>query len=268
MKKLLLLMLCAGAEPLFAQSDTLFRLEKNYTGEVTDFTVDNLGNLYLLYASGQLKKLLPNGDSAAVFNNVRRYGKLYAVDVSNPLKLLLYYRDFGTIVTLDRFLNVRSTLDLRQLNILQAKAVGLSYDSNIWVFDEIAGKLKRIDDDGRVLDESNDFRTMFDSMPSPQTLVDENKSVYLYDPHKGVYIFDYFGTFKTRIPFTGWTDFRVINNTLVGRDAAFLYRYDEGSLDLKQYALPSFAATATRVVIAPGLLYVLRDGAIKVYSYK
>jgi len=252
----------------YSQSDSLFHFEKNYTGSVADFTVDNLGNMYLLYQNGQLKKLQPNGDSAAVFNNVRKYGKVYSVDVTNPLKVLLYYKDFETIVTLDRFLNVRSTLDLRQQNFQQVKAVGQSYDNNIWIFDEMESKLKRIADDGRLIDQSNDFRSVFDSMPSPETIIDQDKSVYLYDPLKGVYIFDYYGGFKSRIPFTGWTDFKVINHALVGRDGKFLYRYDEGSLQLQQYPLPAFMNAAVKIVIAPGLLYVLRDGAIMVYSYK
>ena len=261
---LLLVMAVRG----YSQSDSLFHFEKNYTGSVTDFTVDNLGNLYLLYANGQLKKLQPNGDSAAVFNDVRKYGKVYSVDVSNPLKVLLYYKDFETVVTLDRFLNVRSTLDLRQQNLQQVKAVGLAYDNNIWIFDELESKLKRIGEDGRLMDQSNDFRTIFDSMPSPEVIIDQDKSVYLYDPLKGVYIFDYYGGYRSRIPFTGWTDFKVINNALVGRDGKFLYRYNVGSLQLQQYPLPGFMNKASRVVIAPGLLYVLKDGTIMVYSYK
>jgi len=261
----LLLFAATGAR---AQSDSLFRLERNYTGPVADFTVDNLGNMYLLYQNGQLKKLLPNGDSAAVFNNVRKYGKVYSVDVSNPLKVLLYYKDFGTVVILDRFLNVRSTLDLRQQQLSQVRAIAQSYDNNIWLFDDIDSKLKKIADDGRLLDQSNDFRQIFDSVPVPATIIDQDKAVYLYDPSKGIYIFDYYCGFRSRMPFTGWVDFKVINKALVGRDGRFLYRYDAGSLQLQQYPLPAFINTASKVVIAPGLLYVLKDASIMVYSYK
>ena len=79
--------------PLFAasQKDSLFARSKIIKGEFTDFTVDNLDYIYLFTPSGQLKKLKPNGDSLAVFNDVRRYGKVYSIDVSNPLKVLLYF---------------------------------------------------------------------------------------------------------------------------------------------------------------------------------
>src|SRR5687768_1114954 len=106
-----------------------FLLEESYAGGITDFTVDNLGNIYLLYNTDQIKKLGPKGDSIGIFNATRRYGQLYSMDVTNPLKIILYYKDFGTIVALDRLLNVRNTIDLRRMNIFQVKAVGLSFDN-------------------------------------------------------------------------------------------------------------------------------------------
>lgn len=251
-----------------AQTDSIFRFVKDYRGSITDFSVDNLGNMYLVFQNGQLKKLKPNGDSLAVFNNVRKFGKLHSIDVSNPLKVLLYYKDFGTIVILDRFLNERSTLDLRKFNLPQVKSIGQSYDNNIWIFDELEVKLKKIGDDGRMIDQSNDFRLIFDSSPSPEKIVDQDKYVYLYDPLKGIYSFDYFGGFRSRIPFTGWSDFTVINNSILGRDNKFLYRYDMGTLLLQQFPVPFFMDQAQKIIVTPGNVYLQKDGTIMVYSYK
>jgi len=39
------------------------------------------------------------------------------LDVTNPLRVLLYYKDFSTIVILDRLLSNRSTIDLRKQDI-------------------------------------------------------------------------------------------------------------------------------------------------------
>lgn len=268
-KRLLIFFFCfMGTVRLLAQSDSVFHFERDYRGEIINFTVDNLGNLYLIFQNGQLKKLRPNGDSLAVFNNVRKLGSLHSIDVSNPLKVLLYYRDFGTVVILDRFLNERSTLDLRKHNLIQVKAIGQSYDNNIWIFDELEVKLKKISDDGRLIDQSNDFRLIFDSTPSPDHIIDQDKYVYLYDPLKGIYTFDYYGGFKSRTPFTGWSDFTVINNSVFGRDNNFLYRYDNGTLQLQQLAVPSFMNDAQKIFISPGNVYLLKDGVIMVYSYK
>ena len=88
MKQLLLLVNLLIAVAAIAQ-ETAFTAAKSVTGEYVDFTVDNLGNYFLLSKNNQLKKLNANGDSVAVFNDVRRYGKLHSIDVANPLKVLL-----------------------------------------------------------------------------------------------------------------------------------------------------------------------------------
>ena len=251
-----------------AQTDTLFRIQKTYPGDVTDFSVDNLGNIFIVYQNGQLKKMSQLGDSLAVFNNVRRNGKLHSIDVSNPLKILLYYQDFNTVVILDRLLNPRATIDLRQFNLFRVKTIGQSYDNNIWVFDEIENKLKRISDDGRTLDQFTDFRILFDSTPSPQYIIDQNRQLYLYDSLKGVYIFDYYGAFKNRVQLRGWTDFSVINNFIFGRDSQFLYRYEPGTLDLRKYPIPSEIRNSKKMVFSAGKLFVLRNNKLQLYQFQ
>lgn len=268
MKRLLIAFIVLMPATSFAQEDSMFRFIRYFEGAIADFSVDNLGSTYIVFEGGQLKKLNAGGDSLAVFNNVRKFGKLHSIDVSNPLKVLLYYRDFGTIVILDRFLNVRSTIDLRKQNLLQVKAIGQSYDNNIWIFDELEVKLKKIGDDGRLIDQSNDFRLIFDSIPSPAYIIDQEKYVYLYDPAKGAYAFDYYGAFKSRVPYTGWTDFSVINGVLVGRDESRLYRYDSGTLNASEFILPLYMRNARKIVVTASNLYVLKDGSIMVYSHK
>src|SRR5204863_3248510 len=139
------------------------------------------------------------GDSVAIFNDVKKFVQASLIDVSNPLKVLLYYRDFATIVVLDRFLNVLNIIDLRKQNILQARAIGQSYDNKIWLYDEVENKLKKIDEDGKLLMETPDFRQLFGQAPIPHKIFDEDKYIYLYDSARAVFVFDYYGAFKTKI---------------------------------------------------------------------
>jgi hypothetical protein len=252
-KPLLILFLFCCAMTGRAQQGS-FPLEKKYEGGITDFTVDNLGNIYLLYKTDQLKKIGPAGDSIAVFSAIRRYGQLHSMDVTNPLKILLYYKDFGTVVALDRLLSVRNTLDLRKLNIFQAKAVGLAYDNNVWVFDEQDGKLKRISEEGKIIDQTNDLRQLFDSLPSPDRLIDQERLVYLYDSTKGVYIFDYYGALKNRLKLYNW------------KDLVVLMTYDGSALDLMVIPMPDAWRGATRIVLTPRKIYVLANGVLEIYT--
>ena len=197
MKKILLILLIIlQGQIIHAQADSAFRLIRFIKGDILGFTVDNLDNIYILNSRNQVKKLNSNGDSVAAFNDVKRYGKATLLDVSNPLKLLLYYKDFATVVVLDRFLNVVNTIDLRKQNIFQAKAIGQSYDNKIWVYDELENKLKKIDEDGTMLLETPDFRQLFGQAPVPQKIFDQDKLVYVYDSSQAIFVFDYYGTLK------------------------------------------------------------------------
>ena len=255
-------------QPPALQTGSSFTLSLSLPQDIVDFTVDNLGNMYVLNSDNQLKKLGPRGDSLAVFNDVRRYGKITRIDATNPLKILVYYREFTTVIELDRFLNIVNTVDLRKQNILQARAVTLAYDNNIWVYDELDAVLKRIGDDGSLVDQTTDFRQLFDSVPEPTTICDQGGLVYLYDPAKGVYIFDHYGTLKTHLDLRGWQDFDVIGKNILGRDDQRLYRYEPGTLNMLEEPIAPAYQGATHIHITPTVLYVLKKTGLEVYTKK
>ncbi len=258
----------AGALPCTAQTDSVFRYSSLIPGDFTYFNVDNLDNVYLVNSNNQLKKINNNGDSAGVFNDVRKYGKLYSIDVTNPLKLLLYYRNFSTIVVLDRFLNIRNVINLRRQNIFNVKAIATSYDNNIWLFDEGDAKLKKIDDNGEVLTETVDCRLLFDTVPSPEQIIDQDGFVNLYDPEKGFFIFDIYGSLKSKTAFLHWKNVEVINKNLYGFSDSLLYQYLPGTLQTKEYTLPSFFNNAIQVKAANNKLYLLNDKGVQQFLIK
>lgn len=265
-KQLLLIVSLFFAAAVTAQ-ETAFTAAKSVEGEYVDFTVDNLGNYFLLSKNNQLKKLTANGDSVAVFNDVRRYGKLHSIDAANPLKVLLYYKNFATVVVLDRFLNIVNTIDLRKQNIFQVKAIAQSYDNNIWVYDEQVSKLKKIAEDGKVLTETVDFRIIFDEAPTPTQIFDQDGFVYLYDPEKGIYVFDIYGTFKTKLSYIGLKDVTVVGKTIIGIEQQSLIGYTTGTLSEKRLQLPAALLQHQKAVIKPGHIYVLQDSVIRHFTF-
>lgn len=251
----------------FGQRDSSFIYSKTIPGDFSYFTIDNLENIYLLTNTNQLKKLSANGDSV-VFNDVRKYGKLFSIDATNPLKVLLYYKNYSTIVVLDRFLNVRNTINLRKQNIINVKSIAASYDNNIWLFDEGDAKLKKVDDNGDIMLETTDLRNVFDTTPAPTQIIDRDKFVYLYDTSKGFYTFDYYGAFKNRLPFLNWNNTEVIANTLYGFSDNSLHQYKQGSLDLKEYKLPLSFSNALQIKAGNGKVYVLHKDGVQQFFVK
>lgn len=264
---LLPLLLLLGFTTLAAQDTTLqLKLANAVPGSYTNFYIDNLNNIYLLTKTNQVKKMNDKYDSVAVFNDVRRYGDIYSLDVTNPLKIVVYYRDFNTILILDRFLNTRNTIDLRKSNILQAKAVAQSYDNNYWVFDELDNKIKKIDDNGTVLLESADFRVLFSEQYDPTQIIDNDGLLYLYDAKNGWLVFDYYGALKQRIQVKGWKDVQVTAANVQGRDDTYLYFANPKMLDIKQVKTSINLAPVIKLQKINNKLFVLTGDGLSVYS--
>jgi hypothetical protein len=270
MKKVLIILLpvLLFRSSVKGQADTSFRLIKTIEGDIKAFTIDNLDNIYLLSSTNRVKKLDANGDSVAVFNDVKKFGQASLIDVSNPLKVLLYYRDFATIVVLDRFLNIRNTIDLRRQNILQVRAIAQSYDNKIWLYDEVENKLKKIDEDGKVLQETPDFRLLFGEAPVPQKIFDQDQYVYLYDSAKAVFVFDYFGTLKNKIQITGWWNLKVAGKYIFGSDNNKLYRYDIKTFRVDEWQMPEEIVQSASFNFTSSRLYALKKNKIEIYLFR
>ncbi|MGN6531462.1 MAG: hypothetical protein ACTHK0_06890 [Ginsengibacter sp.] len=264
---LLLICLFVGAST-FAQNDSAFRFIEQIPLPVSSFSVDNIGALYLITPGNQLKKYNEKGDSVGVFNEITKYGKLSYVDAENPWKTILFYQNFSTIVLLDKYLNVVTSINLRKQNIFRVRAVTSSYDNNIWLFDEQDNKLKKIDNNGNILSETVDFRLLFDSVPDPVKIMDRDGFVYLYDPQKGIYIFDYYGSFKTRLTFLNWTDMEVFGKNIYGFDKENLYKYTPPLPDAIAFKLPVQLQNNATIKISNRRIYVLKNQRLQIFSFQ
>ncbi len=264
-------LLLSVATNVFSQNDSALVLQKKGTinGNYASFSVDNLGNVFALSLSGnQIKKIGANGDSLGIFNDVKQYGNIYSVDVSNPLKLLLYYKDFTTIVILDRFLNKINKIDLRQLGIMQAKAICQSYDNQVWVFDQQEYKLKKVGENGTIMFSSDDFRVLFNNAPNPSTIIDYDGRLYLYDEQQGWIIMDYYGAIKKEYQSPDWKDVGVQGKILYGWKNHQLNLFNPDNYALKTYSLPLDMDNVKSLHLLDKGMYVLSNNGINIYSYK
>ena len=164
-------------------------------------------------------------------------------------------------------LAVRSTIDLRRKNILQVAAIGQSYDNNIWLFDALDNKLKKIDDEGNVLLETPDFRQALGQAITPQQIIDHNKQVYLYDPVNGLYVFDLYGTFKRKIPLQGWDNVSINDKYILGISNQSLQAYNVSTLIQSQQKFPGNFTPYYRYYISNNKLAALSKEGLHIYRY-
>jgi len=239
---------------------------KTIEGDYVSFSIDNLDNIYLLSAANQLKKYNASGDSVSVFNETRKFGKATVVDVTNPVKILLYYQGFSIFAFLDGVLNLKSSVDLRRKGIFNAEAIGLSYDGKIWVFDEMENTLKKLDDQGNTIFKTTDFRQLFDISLNPVRLFDQNQYLYLYDSLQGIFVFDYYGTFKKKIPITHWQHLRIVDQYIYGVSNSTLNRYNLNTLEQKEWLIPDEFKSYRQLFYNGKTLFALGKKGLEIYK--
>jgi len=245
-----------------------FKFEQFVAGNFSTIDADVYGNLFVITPSNQLKKVSPAGDSISVFNDVKKYGNPSLIDVNNPLKILLYYKNFATAVFLDRLLTLRGSLNLRTSNIFAAKAVATSYDNQLWLFDEQDFSLKKIDELGKILLSSNDLRNQIGATPSATAIIDRENVVYVYDKQQGFFLFDYYGAYKKTVPVIGWDFVNVSGNILYGFKEGKLYTYQLDTNLEKQFELPPAFAKNKALKAMNGKLYLLKKEGVYVFEIK
>lgn len=251
-----------------AQEDSLLQLRciKKLDGEFSNFTVDDPGNIFLLNTSGQIKKLSSNFDSVGLYNDEKQYGSITSVDATNPLKILVYYNDFTTTIVLGRFLEVRNVIDLTGHGILQVKVITQSYDNNYWLFDEWDKKIKKINENGKVLLESADFSMLFKKSFSPSYFIDFNGLLYLYDYNRGWLVFDHYGALINKYDLVGWTDVQVSGKNLIGRDQDYFYLFNQERLLFKRIKLNITLNNIIKVINRSHRWFILRNNCLEVYQ--
>ena len=180
----------------------------------------------------------------------------------------MYYRDFATIVVLDRLLNIRNTIDLRKQNILQVRAIGQSYDNKIWVYDEMENKLKKIDEDGKYSRKHLISGSYLTQAPTTQKIFDQDQYVYLYDSAKAVFVFDYYGALKNKILISGWQNFKVAGKYIFGSANNKLFRYDIQTFRMEEWKMPEEIYKSQSFNFTSSRLYALKKDRIEIYSFR
>ena len=127
--------------------------------------------------------------------------------------------------------------------------------------------LKKINDNGNILLQTPDFRTIFNEEFSPGKIIDNNGFVYLYDAQKGWLVFDYYGAFKQNIPQANLNNIQVLKNELYGFDSAQnLHRYSMQTFKESIYHFNKKLSNPIKMQLYMNSLYVLQNDGLYISS--
>lgn len=201
MKKMILILICFLSFEINAQNNTVEFKAKA-------FTTDQTGSYYEIY-SNQIIKIGKNGQRQFTYSN-NILGEISNVDVSNPMKIVVFFKDFSKIVVLDNTLTEQGgVLDLNEISLEETSLVCTSYNNGIWYYNPVKFQLTRIENTINITNTSANISTLLNKNIQPNFLVEFNNRVYLNDSTQGVLVFDIYGTYLKTLPILGLTTFQV-----------------------------------------------------------
>lgn len=231
----------------------------------SSLTTDNLGNAYVI-KDDMITKFKDDGSLFRVYSN-KRLGKITSADVLNPLKIVLFYRDFSRIVFLDNTVTENgNALNLEDRQLELASLACASFDNGIWLYDPVRYLLVRYNQQLQETVRITNLNQILGYAPQPDFLTEYENTLYMNEPNQGVLRFDIFGTYLSAIPIKNVVKFQVSDERLI---------YSRGGNKLIAYGLKTLRSDTLTVPTIDHIdarwwkdrLYLLRKDSLTVFKY-
>ena len=215
---------------------------------------------YLVEDNSTIHQLDSNGKISNSFRHPR-LGNMDNLDVSNPFKLMAFYDDFQTLVFFDKNLNVLNELDFKSINFSNVTAAALFTDNQILIFDDNEKKLKIIDFQGRVRQESNFVEN------SIYTIIFQGKQIITYSPENVVFSFDF--ALQSRLLLTDEkiTDIETLGEAIFIHHQNETFLFDDKQELLKTIPIPYVLQLSERVYFSNHRFFILNSKEVKIFAY-
>lgn len=254
------------AKPVLAQQVfTNLKLIKSSAVVCEFISTDRLGNLYTV-SDQEISKYDANGTFLQK-NSIKNLGKLYFMDASNPMKILVFYKDYNKLAFLDNMLASNGiTIDLATIGYDQATLACSSHDNGFWIYDLLNFELVRFDPNLSITNKSGNIAQLTGIGINPSLLCENNNKVYLYDQESGILVFDIFGTYLKTIPIKGILDFQVENNQIYFINEKGFGSFNQQLLQEQELLLPEQEVQQIR--LQKNRVYMRTKSGFAIYSYE
>jgi hypothetical protein len=216
MKQILTILIILITYPVYSQVKAL-----PFNGNL--ITTDQFGFYYEI-GDTEIKKYSNSGELNCSYSN-NLLGVIANVDVSNPQKILVYFKDFTKILILDNTLSPSSeVIDLTTIELDETSLVCRSYNDAVWYYDPVRFELIRKNQELITTNSSGNIANLLNKNIQPNFMIEDKSKVYLSDPLAGILVFDIYGTYLKTLPILGLMNFQV-------RDKFLIYTSIEGEIE-------------------------------------
>jgi len=214
--------------------------------------VDNLGRLYVVNDRNTIINYKPDLTEQYQYAN-KKSGTVTSLDVTNPLKIVVFFDDFNQVKILDNTLSLITELDL-SARFADVSACSVTNDGNLWIFDPVQFKLIKIRENGTVIFESSNVNDFGMAGVRITDIREKGNYVMLCDREKGFYFFDNLGQYLYHFPVTtGIKSVQFDGKNVYYYSGTGLKSY---SVRLKEVLMIGYPLEMNR----EGLMYILYQG--------
>lgn len=207
MKNLIILYFVIFSPIAFGQN------QKLYATKVDSITMD--GNQFLGYDKfGFHYSIKDNvfsknkGKESLEYKNPS-LGKITKADLQNPLKIVLFYENFNTIVTLDNQLNETQKINFSENTVpIMVTATGIASQNRLWIYNSLSQQIGLYD----YL--KNDYKPI--SIPFPENIIyyqSDFNTFHWIDGKNNWYSCDVFGKITSNGKIPDFDSIEIINNS-------------------------------------------------------
>ncbi len=254
--KYLIYILFLSQHTIAQQSDSIINT-KFISSNVLDANefigVDEFKNLYYLKNNTFYKK---NNNETLSYTNTQ-LGKVTSVDIKNPLKIILFYRDFNSVILLDNKLNeLSSRIDFKETFF--SKNISLltgTSNNNLWIYSLDDNTLQRYNYNTKRIEFTSQSLSFNQMAFKAKKLVSSYKNCWLMG-EDSIMKFNEYGTYLNEIIVSGIADIELLKEGFIYLKDKNLYKYDNDVSTFvkleKEISIKSFYINKNEIYIFDG----------------
>ncbi|MGQ1908914.1 hypothetical protein ACT3CE_03920 [Marinifilum sp. RC60d5] len=189
----------------------------------SSFEVDKLGFIYTV-SNSKLTKYDSKGNEICNYSN-QLLGEISSVDVSDPLRIMLFYKDFNKLIYLNSKLSlIGNDIDLYDFSDTESELVCNSQKGGFWLYNSIDNQIIKISQTGSIVSESILISSFFEDIPLSK-IKEYNGKLFLLFKSKGILHLDQNGQFLRKISIPGIQEIYLQKNEIYYSTKSGLFHY-------------------------------------------
>jgi hypothetical protein len=178
-----------------------------------NFSVDLLGNVYYTDKQALIKYKVGTEEKIEYANNF--LGPIYSFDVSNPLKILVFHKNFNRIVFLDQSLAaMRSPVNLDKIGLTDVGACCSSHKGGFWIINNTSNQIQHYSSNLQLTQETPVLNELAELQNIKPGITEKNRQLYCHIPDCCILTFDRYGNLLNRYALKNVDNIQILDGNI------------------------------------------------------